>query len=592
MNAMQGEAKEEVRSRLDIEAVIGEYVVLKRAGRNWKGLSPFSQEKSPSFFVSPDKGIWHDFSSNQGGDVYSFVMAVEGLDFRGALELLARKAGVDLSQFQGAAADKGLSRKRDRLRAMHDLATIYYQRSLFSTPIAVDYVKGRGLDRQVVHDFRLGYAPADGRSLQRFLLGKGYTTPELKDGGLIGSRGTDLFRDRLMVPLMDPSGTVIGFTARLIADVKNAPKYLNTPQTILYDKGRHVFGLHLAKEAIRTGGRGVIVEGNLDVISSHQAGVKEVVATAGTALTDAHLKALGRLSERVILGFDGDKAGIAATERAIPMAQAASVELSVVTLPDDAKDPDELIQQDVALWRQALDDAKPAIDWLIGRYEARLDLATAGGKRRLTTDVLALLGKLDNPVEQEHYLRLLGEKTDTSQETLRARMGQLAQAVPARKAVAVQASAPSAEVPPDARQDHLLSLLISDADMRDAVLELSIDALTGDARQALLRYIVHHPDAVPLRGVPDELHAYGTYVKIVQFKAETMYNDLSSAERLTTTRELVRHLKLQYRKKKIAELSAELRVAETSSDDVTATRLRGELNNLIREETPGAKKTN
>src|SRR5690349_7768371 len=177
---MQGEAKEEVRAKLDIEAVIGEYVQLRRAGRNWKGLSPFSEEKTPSFFVRPEKGIWHDFRSNQGGDVFSFIMQVEGLDFRGALEHLARKAGVDLSQYeQKNGASRGIAEKKKRLLAMHESAATYYQRSLFAHPEAVEYVKRRGFNRQVVHDFRLGYAPSDGRSLLNFLLGKGYTTKEL-----------------------------------------------------------------------------------------------------------------------------------------------------------------------------------------------------------------------------------------------------------------------------------------------------------------------------------------------------------------------------------------------------------------------------
>ncbi|TXG76120.1 DNA primase, partial [Patescibacteria group bacterium] len=328
---MNGEAKEEVRSKLDIEAVIGEYVQLKRAGRNWKGLSPFSSEKTPSFIVSPEKGIWHDFSSNQGGDVFSFVMQVEGLDFRAALELLARKAGVDLSQYeQKSGSVRAVAEKRRRLIAMHESAATFYQRSLFADSAATAYVKRRGLNRQVVHDFRLGYAPDDGKSLLRFLTQKGYTASDIKDGGLLNSRGTDMFRSRLMVPLMDGQGQVVGFTARILKDTPNAPKYLNTPQTLLYDKGRHVFGLHLAKESIRKDARAVIVEGNLDVISSHQAGVANVVATAGTALTDYHLKTLSRLSDRIVLAFDADKAGVTATERAIPMAQAVDVELSIV----------------------------------------------------------------------------------------------------------------------------------------------------------------------------------------------------------------------------------------------------------------------
>lgn len=589
---MNGEAKEEVRAKLDIEAVIGEYVQLRRAGRNWKGLSPFSDEKTPSFFVSPEKGIWHDFSSNQGGDVFSFVMQVEGLDFRGALEHLARKAGVDLSQYeQKNGASRGIAEKKKRLLAMHESAATFYQRSLFAHPEAVEYVKKRGFNRQVVHDFRLGYAPSDGRSLLNFLLGKGYTTKELREGGLIGSRGSDLFRDRLMVPLMDGQGQVIGFTARLVRDVPGAPKYLNTPQTLLYDKSRHVFGLHLAKEAIRKKDKAVIVEGNLDVVSSHQAEVAYVVATAGTALTDHHLKALSRLTDHILLSFDADKAGIAATERAIPIAQAVDVELGIVVLPADVKDPDELIQKDVAGWEKAIKKYRPAIDWIIDQYEARADLSTALGKRQLTTEALKLLSQLENPVEQEHYLQKLVTKTDTTLETLRARMSQLMTGEKEAKLKPVK-SAPPASDEPSPKQDHLLALLCLGSDIRDIAMELSVDAFDGESRQALFRYLVTHPEGAPLEDVPPELQPYETYVKIVQLKAETKYLEHTAQERLHEASHLVGQIKQQHLKQKKLTLTSQLRDAEAGGNEADILRLRNELNDLIKEEhTRGKSRT-
>lgn len=589
---MNGEAKEEVRAKLDIEAVIGEYVQLRRAGRNWKGLSPFSDEKTPSFFVSPEKGIWHDFSSNQGGDVFSFIMQVEGLDFRGALEHLARKAGVDLSQYeQKNGASRGIAEKKKRLLTMHESAATYYQRSLFAHPEAVEYVKKRGFNRQVVHDFRLGYAPSDGRSLLNFLLGKGYTTKELREGGLIGSRGNDLFRDRLMVPLMDGQGQVIGFTARLVRDVPGAPKYLNTPQTLLYDKSRHVFGLHLAKESVRKKDKAVIVEGNLDVVSSHQAGVAYVVATAGTALTDHHLKALSRLTDHILLSFDADKAGIAATERAIPIAQAVDVELGIVVLPEDVKDPDELIQKDVTAWEKAIKKYRPAIDWIIDQYEARADLGTALGKRQLTTEALKLLSQLENPVEQEHYLQKLVAKTDTTLETLRARMSQLTAIEKEARLKPIKGELPASDEP-SPKQDHLLALLCLGSDIRDIAMELSVDAFDGEARQALFRYLVTHPEVSPLEEVPPELQPYETYVKIVQLKAETKYTEHIAQERIHEASHLVGQIKQQHLKQKKLTLTSQLRIAEAGGDEADILRLRNELNDLIKEEhTRGKSRT-
>lgn len=266
------DAKEEIRARLNIEDVIGEYVQLQRAGRNFRGLSPFTGERTPSFYVSPDKNIWHDFSSNKGGDVFSFVMEVEGIDFRGALEQLALKAGIDMAQYDSKGAQEMAHLKR-RLLEAHDLAANYYQQSLIRNQHALSYVfQKRKLSKEIVQTFRIGYAPDTGNALVTFLSKKGFSKQELDQAGLTNRYGGDLFRGRMMVPLMDGSGKVIGFTARIINDDPNAPKYLNTPETPLYNKSRHVFGLSQAKEAIRKNDYTVIVEGNLDVVSSHQVG--------------------------------------------------------------------------------------------------------------------------------------------------------------------------------------------------------------------------------------------------------------------------------------------------------------------------------
>jgi DNA primase len=242
---------------------------------------------------------------------------------------------------------------------------------------------------------------------------------------LIGGRGGEMFRGRMMVPLRDGQGQVVGFTGRIIGD--GEPKYLNTPATILYDKGRQVFGLNFAKTAIRTADAAVLVEGNLDVISSHQADVKNVVACAGTALTRDHLKALGRLSRHVKLCFDGDRAGVVATERAIALAEPLELKLSVINLPDAAKDPDELIQVDAEKWRAAIKAAVPAVEWVIQKYAAEQDLATADGKKTLTTKALTLVRNLRDAVEREFYLKQLSALTNISLGTLEQKMSAAAQ---------------------------------------------------------------------------------------------------------------------------------------------------------------------
>ena len=258
----------------------------------------------------------HDFSSGKGGDVFSFVMAMDGIDFKEALEKLARKAGVDLSLYQSAQQGK-LGKQKARLRQALDIAARVFQRELLSHSAARQYaVEARGLGRNVIRDFCIGYAPSGRDGLVQLLRRRGFSQQELVQAGLVNQYGGDLFRDRLMVPLMDASGRVIGFTGRLIHDDIKAPKYLNTPATLLYDKSRHVFGLSQAKAAIREEGFAVIVEGNMDVVSSHQAGVRTAVATAGTAMTEHHIRAIARLSGDIRLAYDSDEAGLAATERA------------------------------------------------------------------------------------------------------------------------------------------------------------------------------------------------------------------------------------------------------------------------------------
>lgn len=580
------DAKEEVRARLNIEDVISEYVQLKRAGRNFKGLSPFTAEKSPSFVVSPEKHIWHDFSSGKGGDVFSFVMEVEGLDFRGALEQLARKAGVELSQYDTKQSGE-IAKKKKRLLEAHRLATQYYQQSLVKNPHAVEYVFGqRGFDKPTVTDFQIGYAPETKDGLTQFLTKKGFSTKELSEAGLTNRFGGDLFRGRIVIPLMDQSGQVIGFTGRILADEPNAPKYLNTPQTLLYDKSRHVFGLHLAKEAIRKQDHSVIVEGNLDVVSSHQAGIKQVVATAGTALTEPHLKALSRLSPNVRLAFDGDKAGLAATERAIPIAESVGVALTIVSLPEEAKDPDELIKQDPKLWQAAIDSAAPVVDWVLGQYSAREDLSSAAGKRAFTSAALRVIQNLSDEVEQEHYQAKIAAMTDTSLDAIKAKQASSNETqAPTRQLKRVQST--SALVNDEfSYQDNALAVALIDAAVQELFATVDETMFAGDDRQAVAAYIKKHVGRV-IEDTPKTLQNIDTYVKILLLKADTRYADWNDQDRYFETARLLRQVTTQHKKQQKDILTNQLRDAEELGDDVRASELRTQLNSLIKEISRG-----
>ena len=573
------DAKEEVRARLSIEDVIGEYVELKRAGRNLKGLSPFTEERTPSFVVSPDKQIWHDFSSGKGGDLFSFVMQVEGMDFRQALEHLARKAGVELQQFSGG--DGRVAKRKERARQALDLAARYFQQVLVKSPTALNYVvKKRGLSRNTIEEFVIGYAPEGRSTLVDVLRKRNFTDQELKDAGLVNQYGGDLFRGRMVVALSDPSGGVVGFTGRIIVDDPKAPKYLNTPQTLLFDKSRHVFGLFQAKESIRQQNCAVIVEGNLDVVSSHQAGVKNVVATAGTAMTEYNLRALSRLAERIKLAFDGDKAGLAATERAIEIAQRVGVEVEVVTLPGSAKDPDELIQQDVKLWQQAIDSSQPAVEWVIHQYQNREDLSTAEGKRRFTTASLQLIGGLQDPVEREHYMEILGSIAGVSLSAIEQKLTSTKVDKKPKRPTRIEKRPPTPVT--TEQEETLIALALVAPQTRHLLSSVTADMLQQEENRALLPYLQQN-SPISADDLPKDLQKYEQYVKIVQLKSDVRYANWEDTEYQAEMAHTVKQLLIKHRETKKQQLIDQLRGAEADGDDALAESLRRDINALIKE---------
>ena len=414
------DAKEEIRARLAVEDVIGQYIELKRAGRNFKGHSPWGTDKTPSFMVSPEKGIWHDFSSNKGGDIFTFVMEMEGITFREALEKLAQQASVELKRYSGD--DKKMAEHKVRLYEALELATKYFQFCLTKNKAVMNYVfYKRNLNKNTVEKFRIGYAPKSGRALVDFLTKRGFTKKEIEDAGLVNRFGGDLFKGRMTVPLMDVSGRVIGFTARIIEKDENSPKYLNTPETLLYNKGRHIFGLSQAKDAIRRSEFVVVVEGNMDVISSHQAGVCEAVATAGTAMTEMHLKSFSRMTNDIRLAYDGDEAGVRAAERAISMASKFGIYLSVIDDYHGCKDADELIQKDPKLWQAATQSYRPALEWLLEKYEGKFNLKTEKGFAEYATTAKGLIDDVEDAVLREKYERIVSDRLGISLEAFRAK---------------------------------------------------------------------------------------------------------------------------------------------------------------------------
>ena len=568
------DAVEEVRNRLAIEDVIGEYVQLKRAGRNWRGLSPFSNEKSPSFMVSPEKQIWHDFSSGKGGNMFSFVMEVEGLDFKGALELLARKAGIDIEQYRSSSSRGGPD--KEKLYTIIEAAARFYQVQFSQNKVALEYVfNKRKFTKATALEWRLGYSPNNGSSLLEFLKTKKFTEEEIKQSGLTSEsyRGglQDMFRGRLMIPLQDAQGRVIGFTARLLIDDPNAPKYINTPQTVLYDKSRHVYGLHLAKESIRKTKFAVLVEGNLDVIASHQAVIKQVVATAGTALTESHLKALSRFTGDIRLSFDADKAGVAATERAIPIASRVKVSLSIIDIPS-GKDPDELIKQDPKLWEEAINKNQYALDWLMRLYQSKLDIKSAVGKREFSDVLLPIVRALADPVERDHYLTSIAETIGVSKEALTQKYAKAtSEEAPARqRRVKIEpAKLDKIAVENQKSQDNFLSLMLMRPTLREFMAIITDEMMFTAQGRTLLKFLQDNPDFHGKLEKSKELQKMADYVKIQSLLYEELYQGLELNELHYEAARLQARLIAQFVKSKKDQLSSELE----SSDETNTRRI-------------------
>ena len=413
---------DEVKQRVDIVEVVSQYVSLTKAGRTFRGLCPFHSEKHPSFFVYPEQQSWHCFGAcNSGGDVFSFIMRKEGTTFGEALRLMAERTGVSLpSRFEpGAKGDE-----KERLHQINAAAAQYFHNLLLSSPAgekARNYVASRGLSQKTVIDFQLGFSLNSWEALQQDLTDIGYTKDDLLAAGLIieGETGEvhDRFRNRLMFPIHDMRGHVTGFGARALDD--SMPKYLNSPQTIVFDKSSSLYGINLAASAIRQQNMAVIVEGYMDAITAHQNGFNNVVASMGTSVTDKQINALKRLTRNVALALDADAAGEEAMLRGVGYENTLDAEVRVITLPR-GKDPDDVIREDAAMWQHLLEEALPVVDYTFNMVTTELDLNTPKGKSLAVEKIGPIVDGIKNPVRRAHYLQKLARLINVTERHLEA----------------------------------------------------------------------------------------------------------------------------------------------------------------------------
>lgn len=402
---------EEIKARINIVELIGTYVRLEKAGTHYKACCPFHQERSPSFMVNEEKNMWHCFGCGKGGDAFAFVMEIEGLDFREALTLLAEKTGVELPKYQ--ATDQGAKDNKDRLFSLLELATKFYEKQLWEgsgQEKILAYLRSRGLTDESIKKFRLGYAPDGWRHQLEFLTSKGFTLHELEQTGTIlkregGSGHYDRFRDRIMFPIFDIFGHVIGYSARVApGGDESQAKYINTPETPIYHKSRALYGLFHAKQAMKQTGITVVVEGNMDVIALHQAGVAHTVAVSGTALTEEQLSLMKRYGKEVRLFFDMDSAGQKAARKSAALALEKELEVTIVSLPT-GKDAADIGKDDAEKLREVVAAATPALSYFLTTSLTKHDLATPSGKRQIVDDYAELLQIVKNPIERSEAIK-------------------------------------------------------------------------------------------------------------------------------------------------------------------------------------------
>jgi DNA primase len=469
----------EVKQRLDIVELVSEYVTLQKAGRNFKGLCPFHTEKHPSFFVFPEQQSWHCFGAcGTGGDIFSFIMKKEGIDFGQALRLLAQRGGITLGPLE--ATSKAEDEKKERLFQINEAATEYYHHLLSSTKAgeaAKSYLAKRKVMPETIKEFRLGFSPDSWETLKNYLLGKGYTEKELAEAGLIIEKeeggSYDRFRNRLLFPIFDIQGRVTGFGARVLDD--SLPKYINSPQTFIFDKSSSLYGIDKAKSAIRKKNLVIIMEGYMDVLTAHQHDWQNVVGSMGTSLTEKQVEGIKRLTNNITLALDADLAGEEATLRGKAILAHSNAEANVILLPP-GKDPDEVIREDTALWQKLVEKAMPIIDFAFQSVISKANIDKARDKSLAVEKLQPLIYEIEKKdfMQYSHYVEKLASALKMRALDVEAALQKLKKASkrpqPSRPA---EQSHIAHQLVSSRSEEHCLALLLQYPELRPSTQELS-----------------------------------------------------------------------------------------------------------------------
>ena len=587
---------DEIKNKLDIVEVIGEYIQLKKAGSSYKASCPFHHEKTPSFFVSPEKQIWHCFGCNAGGDIFAFIQKIEGVEFPEALKILAQKAGVQLkSEFLKSGT------RNERLKEILDLAADYYHKNLFTDEgkEAREYLKKRGLNKEMVMEFKLGFAPDAWDRILNYLKNKNFSETEIAMAGLlIQKEGKvtyyDRFRNRIMFPINDIYGNVIGFTSRLLPSAENNPraggKYVNTPQTAVYDKSRVLYGLDKAKLEIKEKDFAIIVEGNMDVIACHQFGYKNVIASSGTALTEEQLALLKRFTQNIYLCFDADLAGETAVKRGIDLAIEKGFNIKIIQIPQSCgKDPDECIRKDKLVWDKAVKEAREVMDYYFNKYLPPEKEISLDEKSKAVSALIVEIAKLPDAVKQSYFIHLLSNLSGAKEEILFDELKRIKKTPSQVKkdATALLLSQNNRHI---LLSERLLALILCNPKNFDFVLERVSPDTLAPTYQTLYRQFAEYYninktlDFSGLKSFIEQSSENNTQISILSkigLLSEKEFNAFDeknlNKEISKTVEELQKYFILMKRK----ELEEKIKQAEISGDKELTKKLLNEFNSLI-----------
>lgn len=554
-----GDAVQQIKDRLSIVDVISLYVELHPAGKNLKGKSPFTNEKTPSFYVSPDRGMYYCFSSSQGGDMFTFVEKMEGVDFKGALKILAEKANVEL-----VPEDPKKRSERDTKYHILEEATKYYIDELAKNKEAKVYLQDRGVTEKTITNWQIGYAPGPPkfgwRHVRDHLLELGFKDSELMSVGLVKSSGEgkapyDTFRDRIMFPIRDVSGRVVAYSGRILTKDNDAPKYVNSPETELFNKSEILFGYDKAKEGIRKLDFSLIVEGQFDVVLAHQAGYNNTVAVSGTALTPHHVGLLQRLSNRVVLALDADRAGIAAVKRAADLMLSRGIDLKVAELPE-GKDPADLIKEGKDEFKKVIGQSMHVVEFLL-HVLLREEKDERKRKLRLVDEVLPYIVKLNSHIDRDHFIDVTAKAVQVGKEAIALDVNRLEATIAKQAEKSVTNEADNREEviseKKDSRKQAVLTQLICSLD------------LIGDKENQVVKKIVEELLEKPVSTIKAELPP-----ESVSRLVFTLENDLNEVKLKQLHEELcdrLNELRTILVKEKISQSKQQLLQAEKVGDD-------------------------